>query len=37
MGNRSSLQVSLGIVISTFIRGLFLGHGVPACNGGCGM
>ena len=37
MGKRGSIPVSLGIVISTSIRGLFLGHGVPVCNSGCGM
>ena len=35
MGNSGSLLVSLGILISTFMRGLFLGPGVPVCNGGC--
>ena len=37
MGKHGSLPVSLGIMISTSIRGLFLGPGVPACNGGGGM
>ena len=37
MGKGASLRVSLGIEISTSIRGLFLGHGVLVCNGGCGM
>ena len=37
MGKLASLLVSSGIVISTSIRGLFLGPGVLVCNGGCGM
>ena len=36
MGKRSSLLVSLGIVISTSIRGIFLGSRVLVCNGGYG-
>ena len=37
MGTSGSLPVSLGIVISISIRGLFMGPGVPVCNGGCGI
>ena len=37
MGKHCSLQVSLVIMISTFIRGLFLEPGVLVCNSGCGM
>ena len=37
MGLRSSLPLSLGIVTSTSIRGLFFGPGVPVYNGGYGM
>ena len=37
MAKHGSLPVSLGIVISTSIRGLFLGPGVPVCNGGYGI
>ena len=37
MGKGGSFMMTLGIVISTSIRGLFLGCGVPVCNGGYGM
>ena len=37
MEKGGSLPVSLEIVISTSIRGLFLGPGVPVCNGGYGV
>ena len=37
MGKRGSLPVRLRIVISTSIRGLVLGPGVPVCNDGYGM
>ena len=34
IGKHDSLPVSLGIMISASIRGLFLGPGVPVCDGG---
>ena len=37
IGNRSSLPLRLGIVISNSIKGLFLGLGVPECNGSCSI
>ena len=37
MGKRGSLPVSLSSVISTSIRGLFLGRRVPVYKGGYGM
>ena len=40
MGKLGNLPMSLGIVSSTSINGLFLGPGVPVCNGGyrmCGI
>ena len=37
MGKHGSLLESLGIVISTSIRGLFLEPKVLVCLGGCGM
>ena len=36
MAKRGSLLVSLEIVISTSIRGVFLGPRVLVCNAGCG-